>query len=146
MSYRNNTLLTRKAFLGTKCDELLEIHNMVSRRMSMTMIQFYAFVQIPLFFFWREITVSIAFNTLIMCISIALKATCLFQVYMGSLGTRRYLFILINRKSNYSKKVFSLPHNRVQRCDTYTTWSKTKHHYYCGAPSSPLLHYGHLRL
>ena len=44
MSYRNNTLLTRKAFLGTKCDELLEIHNMVSRRMSMTMIQFYAFI------------------------------------------------------------------------------------------------------
>lgn len=39
---------------------------------------------------------------LIMCISIALKATCLFQVYMGSLVTRKYT--LINRKSNYIKK------------------------------------------
>ena len=72
-----------------------------------------------------------------MYISIALKATCLFQVYMGSLVTRKYT--LINRKSNYSKKVFSPPHNRVQRCDTCTIWSKTKHHYYCGVLLSPLI-------
>ena len=141
MSYRNNTLLTRKAFLGTKCDALLEIHNMVSRRMSMTMIQFYAFVQIPLFFFWREITLSIAFNTLIMCISIALKSTCLFQVYMGSLVTRKYT--LINRKSNYSKKVFS-PHTLEFKDVTPIQFGAKLNTTIIVEYPSPLLYYGNL--
>lgn len=71
-----------------------------------------------------------------MWISIALKATYLFQVYMGSLVTTKYT--LTNRKSNYSKKVFFFPpHNRVQRCVIYVIWSKTQHHYYCWVPLSP---------